>query len=180
VRGFLTRLVALFDKQKVHGQLRETSPRNFIYTLFDNLNDRFAQSANVRARTLTRSYGLKDVKLKWRNFVDDDEDNSKEEKYVKKAILDILKHKQTSDYLSQELLAFYQIIEQNCKAFISSMVRLLRILFTSRDIMEGRKQQSKTALKVLKYLSEYIEFRGSRGQEAEQGKQEIQLIASTL
>lgn len=46
-----------------------------------------------RTTTFGANYGLKDVKLKWRNFVDDDEDNSKEEKYAKKVILDILKSK---------------------------------------------------------------------------------------
>lgn len=39
------------------------------------------------------------------------------------------------------------------------MVCLLKILFESKDIMEGRKQQSKTAVQVLKYLSAYIEYR---------------------
>jgi hypothetical protein len=33
--------------------------------------------------------------------VDDDEDNSKEEKYVKKAILDILKSKKSADFIAE-------------------------------------------------------------------------------
>jgi len=44
-------------------------------------------------------HGLKDIKLKWRNFVDDDEDNSAEEKYAKKTILDILKSKSAKDQI---------------------------------------------------------------------------------
>ena len=59
------------------------------------------------------------------------------------------------------------------------MVRLLRILFASKEIMEGRKVQSKTAEKVLKYLSEYIEFCG-REDSGEQGAREVQLIARVL
>ena len=50
-----------------------------------------------------RNLELKDVKLKWRNFVDDDEDNSKEEKYIKKVILDVLKSKWATDRLQVEL-----------------------------------------------------------------------------
>jgi hypothetical protein len=75
------------------------------------------------------STSLADVKLKWRNFVDDDEDNSKEEKYVKKSILDILKSKSASKIISQELVAFYKMINKNSKNFISSMINLLKILF---------------------------------------------------
>lgn len=37
-------------------------------------------------------YGIDLIDLKWRNFVDADEDNSEEEKYAKKTILEILKH----------------------------------------------------------------------------------------
>ena len=55
------------------------------------INDQY-KSKFIKATTLV-SNSLSDVKLKWRNFVDDDEDNSKEEKYVKKSILDILKSK---------------------------------------------------------------------------------------
>jgi hypothetical protein len=36
------------------------------------------------------------------------------------------------------------------------MVTLLKILFGSKSITEGRMRESKTVLKVLKYLSEYI------------------------
>jgi len=52
-----------------------------------------------RTTTFGANYGLKDVKLKWRNFVDDDEDNSKEEKYAKKVILDILKSKKAEEII---------------------------------------------------------------------------------
>ena len=83
--------------------MNEQSPRRYLFTLNDALNDVFQDGGNFRAGTMGKQYTLKDVKLKWRNFVDDDEDNSKEEKYVKKAILDILKNKQSVDYLNKEL-----------------------------------------------------------------------------
>jgi len=38
------------------------------------------------------NYGIDLVDLKWRNFVDADADNSEEEKYAKKAILELLMH----------------------------------------------------------------------------------------
>jgi hypothetical protein len=47
----------------------------------------------IKRATTHGHHGLKDIKLKWRNFVDDDEDNSKEEKFAKKTLLDILKSK---------------------------------------------------------------------------------------
>ena len=40
----------------------------------------------------------------------------------------------------------------------------------SKEIMEGRKQQSKTAEKVLRYLSDYIEYR-SDGVDEEGGEE---------
>lgn len=46
------------------------------------------------------NYGLNDIKLKWRNFVDEDEENSKEEKYAKKMILDLLKSKKTAKFVT--------------------------------------------------------------------------------
>lgn len=160
VKPFVSKLVTIFDKQKLHGQVRTHSPINYIYTLKDALNNEFKEINISRIGTSSkRSYGLKDVKLKWRNFVDDDEDNSEEEKYVKKAILDILKNKKSADYIDSELKAFYKVIDADSKSFISSMVYLLKILFSSKDIMEGRKQQSRTAVNVLKYLSSYIEYR---------------------
>ena len=61
--------------------------------------------------------------------MDDDEDNSKEEKYVKKSILDILKSKSASKIINQELVTFYKMINKNSKNFISSMINLLKILF---------------------------------------------------
>lgn len=116
------------------------------------------------------------MKLKWRNFVDDDEDNSKEEKYVKKVILEILKSKKSADYIAEELHAFYSVIQENCKPFIRSMVTLLKILFNSKEIAEGRMKESKTALKVLKYLSQYIEYRG----QSSDGEGEVREISATL
>ena len=124
------------------------------------------QVGKYYSKTLTaRNFELKDIKLKWRNFVDDDEDNSKEEKYIKKIVLDILKNKKTSEYLQEELHTFYGVISKDARTFLSSMVSLLHILFASSGIMEGRKQQSKTALEVLKYLSEYIDYRSQGGEE---------------
>lgn len=51
------------------------------------------------------------MKLKWRNFVDDDEDNSKEEKYAKKTILDILKSKKAEKIIEEELNHFYDLVK---------------------------------------------------------------------
>lgn len=95
---------------------------------------------NISKKTtsFTESYGLKDMKLKWRNFVDDDEDNSKEEKYAKKNILDILKSEKAQKIIKQELTAFYELIRSNSKLFVNSMIKLLSILFSTRNVDDGR------------------------------------------
>jgi hypothetical protein len=96
-----------------------------------------------KTTSFTANYGLKDMKLKWRNFVDDDEDNSKEEKYVKKNILDILKSDKAEAVIKQELTAFYELIRKNSRLFVNSMIKLLSILFNMRNIEDGRTKESK-------------------------------------
>jgi len=111
-----------------------------------------------KTTSFNSSYGLKDMKLKWRNFVDDDEDNSKEEKYVKKNILDILKSDKAENIIKQELTAFYELIRSNSRLFVNSMIKLLSILFTTRNIDDGRKKESQAIEQTLKYLSGYIVY----------------------
>lgn len=47
-------------------------------------------------------YGIDLINLKWRNFVDADQDNSEEEKYTKKTILELLKHQETIQQVTKE------------------------------------------------------------------------------
>ena len=41
------------------------------------------------------------VHLKWRNFVDNDPDNSREEKFAKQTVLEVLRHPETYRLLQQ-------------------------------------------------------------------------------
>lgn len=91
--------MVIFEKQKVRTQVRQHSPRNILFSLNNALKDEFKNPRKARRTTCFKPYGLKDVKLKWRNFVDDDVDNSKEEKYVKRVVLEILKSKKASEFI---------------------------------------------------------------------------------
>jgi hypothetical protein len=90
-------LIAIFEKQPRMGTHKL---KDYLFTLAQSLKECFAGISVKRATTLGQ-HGLKDIKLKWRNFVDDDEDNSAEEKYAKKTILDILKSKAAKDQIDQ-------------------------------------------------------------------------------
>ena len=52
-----------------------TKLKDYLMALAQSLIECFAGISVKRASTLGQ-HGLKDIKLKWRNFVDDDEDNS--------------------------------------------------------------------------------------------------------
>jgi hypothetical protein len=71
-------LIHIFEKQNISDKVREHSPRQYLFSLYESLNNEFKGLGKGRQSTFVHSVGLKDVKLKWRNFVDDDEDNSKE------------------------------------------------------------------------------------------------------
>lgn len=116
-------------------------------------------------------HGLKDIKLKWRNFVDDDEDNSQEEKFAKKTVLDILKSKPSKKIIDSELKEFYSAISKGSKEFVKSIIKLLTMLFSSRDISDGRKKEGKIAEEALKYFSGYIEY-----SEEKESKEIIELL----
>ena len=90
VRPFLAKLGSIFEKQKAHSHSH--SAHQYLESLQAGLTELYKET-DFRKVSTARNLELKDVKLKWRNFVDDDEDNSKEEKYVKKVILDVLKSK---------------------------------------------------------------------------------------
>jgi hypothetical protein len=40
------------------------------------------------------------IHIRWRNFVDDDENNSPEEKYAKKNVLELLRHGKTNQLIA--------------------------------------------------------------------------------
>lgn len=100
VRPFLAKLGSIFEKQKGHSHSH--SAHQYLESLQAGLSELYKETDFQKVST-ARNLELKDVKLKWRNFVDDDEDNSKEEKYVKKVILDVLKSKWATDCLQVEL-----------------------------------------------------------------------------
>jgi hypothetical protein len=94
------RLVTIFERQPLRSgsnRLREQ-----LFSVSDALREATAGISIKRATTLGQ-HGMKDIKLKWRNYVDDDEDNSREEKFAKKTILDILKSKPASSQIEIEL-----------------------------------------------------------------------------
>jgi hypothetical protein len=110
----------------------------------DALREATAGVTIKRATTLGQ-HGLKDIKLKWRNFVDDDEDNSREEKFAKKTLLDVLKSRPAREQIEQELKQFYIAIGKRSKEYVTSTLKLLTLLFASKDISDGRKKEGKIA-----------------------------------
>lgn len=134
----LTAIFARFPPRSNH-RLKDR-----LFALAETLKDTTNGVAIKRATTLGQ-HGLKDIKLKWRNFVDDDEDNSNEEKFAKKTVLDILKSKPAAQQINTELDHFYKAISKRSTAYVASTLKLLTMLFASKDISDGRKREGKVA-----------------------------------
>lgn len=64
----IAKLVAIFEKQT---RTENNKIKNYLLRLAEALKDAYSSSAIKRATTQGQ-HGIKDIKLKWRNFVDDD------------------------------------------------------------------------------------------------------------
>lgn len=64
----MTKLVSIFEKQTRN---ESNKIKNYLVSLAEALKDAYS-SADLKRATTQGQHGLKDVKLKWRNFVDDD------------------------------------------------------------------------------------------------------------
>ena len=67
------------------------------------------------------------VHLKWRNFVDNDPDNSREEKFAKQTVLEVLRHPETYRLLQQERHEYHCFLREKEVEYIKVMGRLVKM-----------------------------------------------------
>jgi hypothetical protein len=76
--------------------------KNKVYQRLIILLDNIPTESLTYNRLLEEEIGMELINIRWRNFVDDDEDNSPEEKYAKKNVLEILRNDKTYKLIEDE------------------------------------------------------------------------------
>jgi hypothetical protein len=69
IHPLIAKLLTIFEKQPL--RVDKNKLKDYLFSLATALKEEFGGSTVKRATTLGQ-HGLKDIKLKWRNFVDDD------------------------------------------------------------------------------------------------------------
>lgn len=89
VQPLLARFLALFEKYS-----GKDSNKNYqkLVLLLENININNLPQDHLLKHEVN---GIDLIQLKWRNFVDADEENSAEEKFVKKTVLELLRDERT-------------------------------------------------------------------------------------
>ena len=80
--------------------------------------------------------GISLINIRWQNFVDDDEDNSPEEKYAKKNVLELLRNKTTYKIIEEEKEELFRCLRLEEKGFLAAMSRLVKMAVTEESTLD--------------------------------------------
>jgi hypothetical protein len=134
LRPFLAKLYAIFEKisNKAHNRLYKK-----LYLLLDSVKPQELMQDHLLKQT---TFGIDHITLKWRNFVDDDEDNSNEEKFVKKTLLEILRHDRAYSEVEKELEQFHLLILKKEEKYLKVMSKLIKMASEDENIAEKMQE----------------------------------------
>ena len=105
VQPLLTRFLSFFEKHS-----GKDSNKNYqkLVLLLENINISNLPQDHLLKHEVN---AIDLIQLKWRNFVDADEENSAEEKFVKKTILELLRDERTYRLVQEEKEEFFKTIK---------------------------------------------------------------------
>jgi hypothetical protein len=110
--------------------------KNKVYQRLIILLDNIPTESLTYNRLLEEEIGMELINIRWRNFVDDDEDNSPEEKYAKKNVLEILRNDKTYKLIEDEKRDLFQVLKAEEKNFLAAMSRLVKMAVTEESTLD--------------------------------------------
>jgi hypothetical protein len=110
------------------------------------------------------THGIDQVRLKWRNFINAAQENSPEEKFVKKTLLELLRHEDTYELVREEREHFFKMVREREEEYMGMMGRL--IVQASEE--EGEAEQSGASrvffYELIRSLAQYLVWSTREGE----------------
>lgn len=99
------------------------------------------------------------INIRWRNFVDDDEENSPEEKHAKKTVLELLRSSYTYQLIEEEKQDLYRALQREEDDFLAAVSRLLRMAVAEESTLDQEQAAFESLYATVETTAEYLAWR---------------------